>query len=234
MICSQAPRRRVKPQNVLMLRCGYLRDPPAGTCLVRSLNESYMQACMCKLAEQIARRISLVSACFSYMLEAHVDAIRKFCSALKSVHRESKGGRDARENMSEEVSEMVEKRRDLRREHQAEVALNLFQLTADYQWIRRAPLKWYWRPNSICPLSDPLKQILRFNFYLLLAPWCCSSLGTARLPLRTRQHSMACRCLTGCHWRQIYQSHILINMWWQLLQDSKINIHRRKHAFAYS
>lgn len=96
-------------------------------------DERYTQACMCKLAELNARQISLVSASFSYMLEAHVDAIRKFCSALKSVHRESKGGRDARENMSGEVSETVEKRRDLRRKHQAEVSLILFQLTADYQ-----------------------------------------------------------------------------------------------------
>lgn len=85
-----------------------------------------------------------------YILEKHVDVIRSFCSTLKSVNRGCRGGRDTRQ-----LQERARKR-DSGKEKRSE---------------KRTSSRGH--PNSICPLWDPPKQILLFNFYLLLVPLCC-------------------------------------------------------------
>ena len=138
----------------------------------QALDEGCTQACMCKPARDSVwcayGSVPCSDLFLCYVLEAHVDAIRCFCSTLKSVNTGSRGGgRD-----TQEEQERVRRRDRGKRgkiwgeKHQAAVALILFRLIADYQWIIADPLKWYWHPNLICPLRDPLKQIPWFNLYL--------------------------------------------------------------------
>lgn len=79
-------------------------------------------------------------------------------------------------------------------------SIKLFHLIADCQWITATPLKWYWHVNSICPLWDSPEQMLRFNFYLMLTPSCCTELVPWRGKAFQRAQGISvARLLVGNH-----------------------------------